>query len=73
MRFFAARREPAQTYGTGPGHPPTYRVHQLGDVSVVVDPGNREVVTVLLRTPRRWQHGTDERDTVKTGRETALA
>jgi hypothetical protein len=39
---------------------------------VVVDPGS-EVVTVLLRTPRRWQHGTDDRDTVKTGRETTLA
>jgi hypothetical protein len=30
----------------------------------VVDPGNHEVVTVLLRTPRRWQHGRDDRNTV---------
>lgn len=56
--------EPSQTYCAGPGHPPMYRVHQRGDVAVVVDPGNREVVTVLLRTSRRWQHGRDNRDTV---------
>jgi hypothetical protein len=56
--------EPDQTYGSGPGHPPAYRVHQLRDIAVVVDPGNREVVTVLLRTTRRWGHGTDGRDTV---------
>jgi hypothetical protein len=56
--------EPSQTYCAGPGHPPMYRVHQLGDVAVVVDPGGREVVTVLLRTTKRWEHGRDDRGTV---------
>jgi len=56
--------EPGQTYCAGPGHPPAYRVHQLGDIAVVVDPGNREVVTVLLRITRRWEHGKDDRGTV---------
>ena len=56
--------EPSQTYCAGPGHPPEYRVHQLDDVAIVVHPGKREVVTVLLRTTRRWEHGRDHRGTV---------
>lgn len=56
--------EPDQTYGAGPGHSPTYRVHQLDGIAVVVEPGNREVVTVLLQITRRWEHGEDDRGTV---------
>jgi len=56
--------EPSQTYCAGHGHPSAYRVHQLGDIAVVVDPSKREVVTVLLRTVKRWEHGTGNRDTV---------
>lgn len=55
--------EPNQTYGAGPGHPRTYRVHQLDGIAVVVEPGSREVVTVLLRITRRWEHGKDHYDT----------
>ena len=61
-RFSAARRNRARP--TAPSRPPAaYRVHQLANVAVVVDPGRREVVTVLLRITRRWDHGRDNRDT----------
>jgi hypothetical protein len=56
--------EPDQTYCAGPGHPQAYRVHQLDGIAVVVDPGSREVVTVLLRIVKRWEHGRDDRDTL---------
>jgi hypothetical protein len=32
-------------------------VMQRGDVGLVWDPGNRTVITVLLRTKARWEHG----------------
>jgi hypothetical protein len=56
--------EPDQTYCVGPGHPPTYQVHQLDGIAVVVEPGSREAATMLLRITRRWEHGKDDRDTL---------
>ena|SRR6476620_3604066 len=41
-------------------------VYQRGDLAVVVGAKNRVVITVLLRTPRRWEKGQHYLDSLPT-------
>jgi hypothetical protein len=50
---------PEQTYGCPRAHGPDRRMYQRGEISVVVHEPTRFAVTVLPRTPNRWEHGVD--------------
>jgi hypothetical protein len=45
--------EPQQTYADSQYNPRS-RVHQRGDLAVVVDPHDKVIITVLLRSGEQW-------------------
>lgn len=55
---------PHQSYPGGPGHRAGRRVHQRDQIAVVLDEETKAIVTVLLRTTARWEHGRDTRATL---------
>ena len=55
---------PDQTYGCPQAHGPDRRMYQRGDIAVVVHEPTRFAVTVLPRTPNRWEHGVDTRQSI---------
>lgn len=56
-------RFPEQSYPSHPSYGPGRRMYQRRTLAVVVDIDNNVVITVLLRTQRRWTHGVDDRRT----------
>ena len=56
---------PEQTYCAPNSYGPDPRVYQRGAIAVVVQDGDRVVVTVLLRTPDPWVHGVHSRQSVQ--------
>ena len=55
---------PDQTYGCPQAHGPDRRMYQRGEIAVVVHEPTRFAVTVLPRTPNRWEHGVDTRHSI---------
>lgn len=54
-------RQPEQNYGSNPAYGPDRRTYQRGDLAVVLHELTTKVVTVLLRSYDRWEHGRDHR------------
>ena len=52
---------PEQSYPSHSSYGPGRHMYQRGILAVVVDIHNNVVITVLLRTQRRWTHGIDDR------------
>ena len=48
-----------QSYPSHPSYGPDRRTYQRSDLTVILHEPTRRVVTVLLRTSRRWEHGHD--------------
>lgn len=55
---------PDQTYGCPSAHGPDRRMYQRGQIAVVVHEPTRFAVTVLPRTPIRWEHHVDARQNI---------
>jgi hypothetical protein len=54
-------QSPEQSYPSHASYGPDRRTYQRGALAVVLALGTQDVVTVLLRTPRTWVHGVDDR------------
>ena len=50
-----------QSYPSHPSYGRDRCTYQRGDLAVILHEPTKRVVTVLLRTSRRWEHGHDRR------------